>query len=478
MNIVPFLKTVENRYGKYSRYVLGHRHFAEGRDGLKPVQRRALWTMKELGLVDEAHLSVTSKISGMTQGNYHPHEDGSVSTAIANMCQVSLSTPLVMGVGAWGDHDQPPGAPRYTKAYLSPYALTMFDADELACIPMDPNFDGTCKEPRFLPAKIPHLLIGGCESLAPGYKGNIPPCPPDWVAEAIQAIIHNKRITPPIRFDYRWGGKLLSLEDTWLNTGLGSAEFTPTFKLENNNVIMTSLAPRLSLESVETRLQDDPAFAGLVEESPNGEIVRILIHVKRGNDAKEFLKRIRAKCITKSHYSFLQIRQEYIEHDVDYYPKIEGPAKFLAYWLDWRKTIVIGAAKNRNANLQKDIAKIDLMLLVINNRRELLKILDQSKTRDDIKSRVINLLKCSAAQATEVMAIPWTRLARLEVTPLQQQRDTCIKNIKANDLIISKPIPRLLSDINHAVEAANLAIVEATKLQDVTKKPKKRGSRI
>ena len=476
MKIVPFLKTVESRYGRYSRFVLGHRHFAEGRDGLKPVQRRALWTMKELGLVNEAHLSVTSKISGTCQGTYHPHEDGSVSTAIANMCQMSVATPLVMGVGAWGDHDQPPGAPRYTKAYLSPYALTLFDTDELSCIPMDPNFDGTSKEPRFLPAKLPHLLINGCESLAPGYRGNIPPCSPSWVAEAIQAIIHKQPIASPKQFDYRWGGKLLSLEDTWINTGLGSAEFVPTFKLENNFIIMTSLAPRLSLESFETKIQEDPAFAGLVEEAPDTGLVRIVIHVKRGQDIQEFAKRIRAKCITRSYYSFLQIQQELINNDIDYYPQIEGPKEFLSYWVSWRKTIVIGAAKHRIAKLQSEINHINLLLRVIASRRELLKILDQSKTRDEIRNRVVALLKCSVAEANEVMLIPWTRLAHLEMEPLKLQMEKCNDAIEINNAIVSKPISRLLQDVEVAVKATEVSIVEARKLQDI-KPTRNKGSK-
>lgn len=468
--VIPFYKTVRKKYRLFSQFVLGFRHFAEGRDGLKPVQRRALWTMREIGAVDTPHMAKTAEVAGKTMGLYHPHEDSSISKALANMSQADMASPLVMGVGNWGSHDEEPAAPRYTSCYLSPYAMTMFDPDELSCVPMDPSFNGKSKEPRFLPAQLPHLLIGGCDSLAPGYKGNIPPCKPEWVAECVYNVIHNKPIKLPDALNYRWGGKLCSFEKSWLHSGNGTASFVPSMSIESSHrsVILKSLAPKLSINSVEANIENDPAFAGIAEESAEpGQIIRVVIRSKRGHDLTEFARRIRKACTTRDHYFFLQIRQRTGDDgDVEYDPIIQGPKQFLSEWVEWRSTIVAGAAKHRADNLRAEIVRINLLLKVIDKRRELLKILDQSKTRDDIRKRTMVLLSCSVEQANEVMSIPWPRLARLESAVLIEKREQHRKSAKENDAIVSNPMSRLETDVSAAVAAIAKSATEAAVMLD------------
>jgi topoisomerase-4 subunit A len=327
---------------------------------------------------------------------------------------------------------------------------------------MDPTYNGKNKEPRLLPARLPHLLIGGCNSLAPGYRGNIPPCPPEWVAESVTNVIAGKAVRMPKSLDHRWGGQLVSFDESWLDDGTGSASFVPRIKTEHGIVVLTSLAPRLSIDTVETRVQEDPAFAGLTEESSDSELVRIVIRVKRSHNVAEFAQRIRKACLTREHYFFLQISQRTgADGDVEYDPIIEGPRQFLTEWVKWRTSIVVGAARNRITNLKVEIARVDLLLRVIDHRREILRILDQSKSDDDIRNRTVSLLKCTMDQASEVMTIPWSRLARYKSAPLLDKRKHCIKNVTFNETIVSRPRRRLESDVSNAVVSIEESVAEA-----------------
>jgi DNA gyrase/topoisomerase IV subunit A len=469
MKTAPFLQTAHRKYSRYSRHVLGFRHFPEGRDGLLPVRRRALWAMHKLGTADKSHMTVTAKIVGETIGNFHPHDGSAVASSIEEMSQQSASYPLVMGVGQWGDHDQGAGAIRYTKAYLSKYATSMFDLDEMACVPLDPTYSGKGIEPRFLPVRLPHLLLGGCESLAPGYRGNIPPCNADWVAESVRKVMVGSAIKPPIGFAYRWGGRLRLLEKSWVKTGAGRAVFSPTMTLENGAIVLHSLAPHLSLASIDRKIEDDPAFAGMAEEAPTKGPMRILIRVKRGHKALDFAKRIRAVCTVSSHYSFLRIEQTGPIGDDLFDPHIEGPQAFLRYWVDWRRTIVANAAKHRIAKLNAEISRIDLMLKVIGLIDQLWLINKQSKDRSEIRMRVIKLLKCSNDEATMVMDIPWTRLATLEVPPLKKRRKECEDDVRKNQVIVRKPDAKMEADIQSTLIAIQETAKEAAQLRSVGK---------
>ena len=465
---IPFYSSLEKRYIRYGRWILGNRHFAEGRDGLKPVQRRALWTMHEMGAVDKPHMTLAASICGTTMGSYHPHESGSIFTALVNMSQAKMATPPVIGIGNWGSHDSRAAAPRYVKAYLSPYSTTMFDRDELECIPMDTAFTGKDKEPRFLPVRIPHLLLSGCDSLALGYKGDIPPCPPDWVAESVRLTIKNQPLKLPEALNYRWGGRLRKLDDSWLKEGKGSALFTPRITTETDGVILTSLAPHLSVETVERLCSKHPEYAGLVEESPTGDgIIRIVIKVKRGTSVTEFARKVQKSCRTQMHYSFLQIRQFADDTgEIDFQPIIQGPEDYLKSWVRWRRSVVVASANLRATKARSEFARIGILIRAIDLRKELLKIMDQAKSTDDIRQRTMKLLKCGVEEANTVMGIPWPKLARMEKPPFLEKQAKLKAFAAKEDAVAEKPIPRLLENLNSAIVGIDASVKQAKSMLD------------
>lgn len=480
---VHLLKTAKKKYSRYAKHVLGFRHFPEGRDGLKPVQRRALWALHQLGATDRAKKVATSRAVGECTGRFHPHEDETVVAAMTKISQSETKSPTIIGVGNWGTWEDPPAAKRYTKCYLSPYALEFFDADELSQVPLDPTYDGTDKEPRFLPAPVPHLLLYGCNGITPGARANVPPLPAEWVLQAMSDVLAGRKPKQPDAFAYRYGGVLKSLEKTFLTEGKGSATFAPILKIDEQRraVKMLSLAPGVNPYALDEKLTKVPEYGGMSSEpSPDSEVC-IYYLAKRGADLKAFRAEVVKRTRSRDSFSFLYINQVTSETgDVGYEPRTGSPLDFLRQWVEWRRTIVSGAAKKRIETLQTGIARNELMIRVIQHRSEILKILERGKSRDDIKARTAKLLRCTAEEADYVLGTSSLyRLASLEVSALKQRISDAQKLVRENQSIVKSPDARLLLDAERTTKslAETMQVVEDIRRGELKTKKKKRHAR-
>ena len=464
---VRFLAAARKRYLRYAKHVLGFRHFSEGRDGLKPVQRRAVWSAYKIGATSRAKPEKTAAISGYAFGHYHPHAEESVSGAIANMSQATTLAPMFLGVGNFGSHDAPPASPRYTSAFLSPYAVTMLDPDELAVVPMDASYDGKNTEPRYLPARIPHLLLAGCTSLAPGYNGNVPACHPDWVLETLEATRAGKRPKLPKLMANRWGGRLVSIDGDWLTTGVATLTYAPECHSEGPQLVFTSLAPSLSLLALERRLEKFPGFAGIAKETPApGNAVRLVARVKRGHSVEELKKFVDDHCASRDHLSMLHIRQRSDEDgDVTYDPIVGGPVDFLKGWLSWREKLISAAARRRAALLREESSRHLLLARAAELRRQVLAILNEANSREDIRARTARLMKCTTEEADVVMALSWPRLARLEVAPLKEASADCLRRAREQDRVASEPGKHVMGAAEAAVAALKDTLRDAEQMR-------------
>lgn len=482
MRDVDFLKTAKSKYRRYAQHVLGFRHFPEGRDGLTPVQRRSLWALYQLGATDRSKKVATSRAVGECTGRYHPHEDETVVSTMTKISQAETLAPTILGVGNWGTWEDPHAAKRYTKCYLSPYALRFFDADELSQVPMDPTYDGSDKEPRFLPAPVPHLLMHGTRGLAPGASANVPPCEPAWVIDSLAAVIEGKKVRPPKQFALRYGGVLRDLESSWLKTGKGAASFRPVIRVDEGRraVVLNSLAPRVDPYALDEKLSAFPFYGGLSSEpSPDNEI-NILLLCKRGHDLAE-LKAAVLKLVkgSRESFSFLYIEQIDAGGEVGYNPMHSNPVAFLKWWTDWRRGVVSSAATRRIEGLQLAISRHELMIRVIGKRSELLKILDKGKSREDIRDRTALLLKCSKEEADFVLGSNLYRLASLEVSSLREKIADAKALVENNKKIAKSPDARLLEDASAAQTSLSetLAIVADIRRGELSKKRKKGRAR-
>ena len=473
----PFFKTVKSKYLRYGTHVLGFRHFAEGRDGMTPVQRRVVWTLgHELKAMDQARMISKARVAGEVLGKYHPHEVGSIVGAMTGLSQAKSSAPLVMGIGNWGSWEDKPAAERYTACYLSKYAVTMFDSDELQQVPYDDSFDGNNRSPRFMPARLPHLMLHGSSSFGVGASGNIPPCQPAWVVDAMAAMLAGKPVASPKQFAYRWGGKLVSLDDTWIETGSGSGVFRPTMRLVTTpkSIVITSLAPRLNIDALITHLESKvESFGGVLSEPAPEDLLSVSILLRKGHDFEALKKAVLARVRTKVDYNFLYIDQiDGPDGEVDFNPLVNGPLVFLKEWLVWRRGIVKGAASYRIKGLQADTLRQELMIRVIDHRDQLLKVLDSYKDDADLRRRVKAILKCSDDEADIVMEIRFKKLAKLEVAGMRARIAANAKLIIENKQIVAKPDGRLMLDATGAVKALADTFVDAAELKKIESKVK------
>jgi DNA gyrase/topoisomerase IV subunit A len=422
----------------------------------------------------------TARAAGEIMGKFHPHEAGSIVGAMTKMSQSHSSAPTIMGIGNWGSWDKPPAAERYTSCYLSKYAASFFDKDELSQVPFEDSYDGDNREPRFLPAKLPHLLLHGCTSFGTGASGNIPPCEPKWVLDAIAATIEGKPIKLPTEFAYRWGGKLVSLEKTWVKNGSGSAVFRPTVRIDNDRkaIVITSLSPQLNIDTLTTYLENKvESFGGIVSAPSAEELVSISIMLRRGHSFDDLKKAVASRIKTRSNFAFICIEQ--IDGDngeVGFQPHQIGPAQFLKQWVEWRSGIVVGAAKNRIKNLEADNKRQQLMIRVIEHRKQLLVALEQAKDKNDLKRRVRVVLKCSDEEADIVLAVQFHRLASLELKGIRQRITDNNRSIKENAGIARNPSARLVTDAVGATVLIKETLLEAKALSDIPTSNRRRAS--
>jgi len=214
INIAPISDEMKKAYLDYAMSVIVSRALPDVKDGLKPVHRRILYAMYKLGLTAGGRYSKSAKVVGEVLGKYHPHGDSSVYDALVRLAQdFSMRYPLVKGQGNFGSIDgDPAAAMRYTEVKMAKITEDLMQDIEKDTIDWTDNFDGTLKEPMFLPAKLPNLLLMGAEGIAVGMATKIPPHNLSEVIDAITMMIDNAKIVPPVENEELVANKMRQLE--------------------------------------------------------------------------------------------------------------------------------------------------------------------------------------------------------------------------------------------------------------------------
>ena len=355
---LDFSEEMKNSYRDYAMSVIIARALPDVRDGLKPVQRRILFSMMELGLEPTKPHRKSARIVGDTMGKYHPHGDSSIYDAMVHMSEeYSLMLPLVDGHGNFGSIDgDGAAAMRYTEARLSPSAMALLDHLEKGLIEFIPNFDDSEKEPTVLPAMIPNLLINGTTGIAVGMATNIPPHNPDEVIDGVIAYLDNPNITISKLMDYipapdfPTGGMIINQEDMHLiyETGEGKVRIRSKVEIENGengrkNLVITEIPYTVAgnktklVENLVALMKDkvfDEVFDIRDESSKEG--IRVVIEVKKDRDLDNLLNGLYKKTAMEDTYSvnLLAVKDqqpvvfnlksmitEFIDFQVDLYTK-------------------------------------------------------------------------------------------------------------------------------------------------------------
>ena len=301
---LDFSEEMRNSYRDYAMSVIIARALPDVRDGLKPVQRRILYAMDELGLAPDKPHRKSARIVGDTMGKYHPHGDSSIYDALVHMTEdYSLSLPLVDGHGNFGSIDgDGAAAMRYTEARLSKPAMTMLENLDKGLVPFGPNFDESEKEPLVLPATLPNLLINGTTGIAVGMATNMPPHNPGEVIDGVIAYMDNPEISTKglMKYikgpDFPTGASVTNSDDLFeiYDTGEGKIKLRAKAEIEagtngRKNIVVTEIPYTVAgnktklLENL-VSLSKDKVFDEIydVRDESSKEGIRIVVEVKNG----------------------------------------------------------------------------------------------------------------------------------------------------------------------------------------------------
>jgi DNA gyrase subunit A len=371
---LDFSEEMKNSYRDYAMSVIIARALPDVRDGLKPVQRRILYSMVELGLEPSKPHRKSARIVGDTMGKYHPHGDSSIYDALVRMTEdYSLMVPLVDGHGNFGSIDgDGAAAMRYTEARLSQGAMALLDHLEKGLIDFAPNFDDSEKEPTVLPAMIPNLLINGTTGIAVGMATNIPPHNPDEVIDGVIAYMDNPDITIPKLMEYipapdfPTGGIIVNKDDmqALYETGEGKIKIRSKLEIENGdngrkNIVITEIPYTIAgnktklVENLATLMKEkifDEIFDIRDESSKEG--IRIVIEVKKDRDLDNLLNGLYKKTTMEDTYSanLLAVKEQQ--------PLVFNLKHILAEFVDFQVELY---TKEYNYLLDKAINRLEIV---------------------------------------------------------------------------------------------------------------------
>ena len=434
---------MKNSYLKYSMSVLVSRALPDLRDGLKPSQRRIIYSMHELNLTPGKGFRKCAKIAGDTSGNYHPHGEQVIYPTLVRLAQEwNMRYPLIRGQGNFGSIDgDPPAAMRYTEAQLEHTSVSMLEDIKMDTVDFIPNYDETRKEPVILPSKFPNLLANGSSGIAVGMATNIPPHNIGEIVDGLIALIDNPEIKCEELMEYIKGpdfptggficGKLPIYE--YFTTGRGKLTVRGKAYIENvksgkNNIIITELpyqlSKRLLIENIIAQIKSNKitSISNIRDESDR-DGMRLVIEVKRNEDPKILLNSLYK-------YSYLQITYGVINLMlVNQIPTVLTMKQTLNEYLKSRHTIVVRRTKFKLKKAEEKAHLLEGLKIALDNIDETISIIRSSKKAEEAKQRLIVKFGLSEIQAKAILDMKLEKLTGLERENLETEYLQQIKNI-------------------------------------------------
>jgi DNA gyrase subunit A len=466
---LDFSEEMKNSYRDYAMSVIIARALPDVRDGLKPVQRRILYSMVELGLDPAKPHRKSARIVGDTMGKYHPHGDSSIYDALVHMTEdYSLMLPLVDGHGNFGSIDgDGAAAMRYTEARLSLSAMALLDHLEKGLINFVPNFDESEKEPVVLPAMIPNLLINGTTGIAVGMATNIPPHNPDEVINGVIALMDNPDITTQKLMEYipapdfPTGGYIVNQNDIPMiyETGEGKIRIRSKTEIENGengrkNIVITEIPYTIAgnktklVENLVT-LMKDKVFDEIydIRDESSKEGIRIVIEVKKDRDIENLLNGLYKKTAMEDTYSvnLLAVKEQQ--------PVVFGLKSMLAEFVAFQTELY---TKEYNYLLEKAIKRLE--------------IVDGLIKATDVIDLIIEILRGSSSikQAKDCLTSGITEGIKFKSANSEKEAATLSFTLPQADAILSMQLSKLIGleilKLHEENEALNASIEEYKKI--------------
>ncbi len=450
----PVEEEIKTSYLEYAMSVIVNRAIPDVRDGLKPVQRRILYSMSELNLTHDKPYKKCARIVGETMGKYHPHGDAAIYDALARMAQdFSLRYPLVDGQGNFGSIDgDSPAAMRYTEARLSPISEEMLADIEKDTVPSRLNFDGTLSEPEYFPSKVPNLLLNGASGIAVGMATNMVPHNLNEVCDAIDYQLDNQNCTVEelLRFvkgpDFPGGGVLFqsqSLIDAYL-TGRGKVVCQGEVDLSKEKMIEIKSLPYTVNKSI---------FIQGIAELVKNEVIRGITDIKDESDRNgmHIIVKVRDNdmrpLILNQLYEHTDLELSISINNlvlVNNEPKTLNLKEMIQNFIDHRLDII---TKRSRYDLNKLREREHILLglsSALSRIDQVIEAIRKSKDAGEARAALQSLLDIDQVQANAILDMKLQRLTSLETSKLQDELATVRQKIQDLDVLLSDEVKRRL----------------------------------
>ncbi len=456
---VPLRDYAERAYLDYSMYVVLDRALPFIGDGLKPVQRRIVYAMSELGLSAGAKPKKAARTVGDVIGKFHPHGDSACYEALVLMAQpFSYRYPLIDGQGNFGSPDDPKSfaAMRYTEARLTAFTELLIDELGQGTVDWQPNFDGTLEEPRFLPARVPTLLLNGVTGIAVGMATDIPPHNLREVVSACIRLLDDpdagvrelcEHVLAP---DFPTEAEIITPREDLIRlyeTGNGSLRARAVYLRENGNVVLTALPHQVSPAKVieqiaaQMRAKKLPLLEDVRDESDHENPVRVVL-IPRSNrvDVEEMMNHLFATTDLEKSY-----RVNFNVIGLDGKPQVKNLRALLAEWLRFRTETVRRRLQHRLDRVTRRLHLLAGLLIAYLNLDEVIRII---RTEDKPKPALIARFQLSEEQAEAILETKLRHLARLEEMKIRGEQDELEKEQKRIEGILGSKakLKKLIKD--------------------------------
>jgi topoisomerase IV subunit A len=482
---LPLRTFTEKAYLDYSMYVILDRALPHIGDGLKPVQRRIIYAMSELGLLAATKHKKSARTVGDVIGKFHPHGDSACYEAMVHMAQgFAYRYPIVDGQGNWGSADDPKSfaAMRYTEARLTPYAATLLDEIDQGTVEWSPNFDGTLQEPVLLPAQLPNLLLNGTSGIAVGMSTDIPPHNLREVVTALVRLLEEpettvKQLCQHIKGpDFPTGGELVTprkeLHEIYA-TGNGTLRLRATWERDEDDIIITNLPFQVSgskvLEQIDAQRQAKklPLVEDLRDESDHENPTRLVITPKSGKvDVEALMSHLYA---TTDLERTLRVNINVI--GLDGRPSVRDLKTLLGEWLQFRTATVKRRLQYRLTKVEDRLHILEGLLIAYLNIDEVIRII---RKEDKPKDVLMKRFHISDAQAESILNLRLRQLARLEEIEIRteqkelaKERDSLQQILKSATKLRNLIRDELLALAEKHGDARRTAIVEREAAQAI-----------
>ncbi|MCC8668223.1 DNA topoisomerase IV subunit A [Xanthomonas arboricola] len=435
---LPLREYAERAYLDYSMYVVLDRALPFLGDGLKPVQRRIIFAMSELGLNAAAKPKKSARTVGDVIGKYHPHGDSACYEALVLMAQpFSYRYPLIEGQGNFGSTDDPKSfaAMRYTESKLTPIAEVLLGEIGQGTTDWAPNFDGTLEEPTWLPARLPHLLLNGTTGIAVGMATDVPPHNLNEIVSALLRLLDNPDATVAelcehvLGPDYPTTAEIITpaadLRAIY-ETGHGSVRARATYKKEHANIVIDALPYQVSPSKVieqiaqQMRAKKLPWLEDIRDESDHTSPVRVVL-VPRSNrvDAEQLMGHLFVTTDLERSY---RVNLNVI--GLDGRPQVKNLRHLLSEWLSFRSDTVTRRLNHRLQKVERRLHLLEGLLIAFLNLDEVIRIV---RSEDEPKPVLIARFALSEEQAEYILETKLRQLARLEEMKIRGEQEALAK---------------------------------------------------